>query len=253
MPCQREGNPSLAKEVFEATRGDSAIINQANLFIPSAFDMLVQHLCYYLTDWTGIKPRQEDWDTNKVVKCLKGEPIKGYAQVSVAGTTFRLEERNKQEFLAHLWSALGRSFNSQNQSTAIVPIPNSAGVVGESANYKTLLYAQAIAAGSGGKLVALDALRWKAAAGAMHKQAGARSPERRFDNLQVIQKPDRPVVLFDDFITSGSSFIAAVWRLSEVGCLPTEGIAVARRTAIQEPKMFEYRQQDLEIPPKPLF
>ncbi|SFN02418.1 hypothetical protein SAMN05216573_10766 [Bradyrhizobium sp. Rc3b] len=215
--------------------------------------MLVQHLCYYLTDWNGIKPRQEDWDTNKVVKCLKGEPIKGYAQVTVAGINFRLEERNRQGFLDHLWSALGRSFSSPNQSTAIVPIPNSAGVVGAPASYKTLLYAQAIAAASGGKLIALDALRWKAASGAIHKQGGARSPERRFDNLQVIQKPDRPVLLFDDFITSGSSFIAAVWRLSEVGCLPTEGLAVARRTAVQEVKMFEYRQQELEIPQKPLF
>ena len=39
--------------------------------------MLVRHLCYYLTEWGGIKPRQEDYNTNKVVKCLKDEAIKG--------------------------------------------------------------------------------------------------------------------------------------------------------------------------------
>jgi len=214
--------------------------------------MLVQHLCYYLTDWNGITPRQEDWTSNKVVKCLKGELIKGFAQIDVAGVLFRLEEGSKQEFLTHLWSALGRTFNSPNASTAIIPIPNSAGVVGAPANYKTLLYAQQIAAASSGKLVALDALRWRAATGAVHKQGGVRSPEKRFDNLTVIQAPDRPAILFDDFITSGSSLIAAVWRLSEVGCTPTGGLAVARRTPVQQPKMFGFQEQELEIPTKPL-
>jgi hypothetical protein len=215
--------------------------------------MLVQHLCYYLTDWNGITARQEDWTSNKIVKCLKGEPIKGFANVSISGVPIRLEERSRQEFLAHLWSALGRVFASANSSTAIIPIPNSAGVVGSTANYKTLVYAQEIAAASGGKLVAVDALRWKTSTGAVHKQAGARSAERRFDNLEVIQKPDGSAILFDDFITSGSSFIAAVWRLSEVGCVPGSGLAVARRTPIQQPQMFGFQQQELEIPQKPLF
>jgi hypothetical protein len=212
--------------------------------------MLVQHLCYYLTDWNGVTPRQEDWDTNKVVKCLKDEPIKGYAQITIGGAAFRLENSNRQEFLRRLWSVMGSGFET---NAAIVPIPNSAGVVGAPPTYRTLLYAQEIAANSGGKLVAVDALRWRAAAGAVHKQAGFRSPGPRFDNLTVIQRPDRPVILFDDVITSGSSFIAAVWRLSEVESTPIEGVVVARRTPTQQPKMFESKQEELEIPPKPPF
>jgi predicted amidophosphoribosyltransferase len=177
---------------------------------------------------------------------LKGEPIKGYAQISIGGVAFRLEDSNKQEFLTRLWGAMGRGFATNQEPAAIVPIPNSAGIVGAPASYRTLLYAQEIAANSGGKLVAVDALRWKNAAGAVHKQAGFRSPGPRFENLTVIQKPDRPVVLFDDVITSGSSFIAAVWRLSEVESTPIEGVVIARRPPTQQPKMFESKQEELE-------
>jgi hypothetical protein len=52
--------------------------------------MLVRHLCYYLTEWGGVTPRQEDYDTNKVVKCLKNEAIKGYSNITIGGVTFRL-------------------------------------------------------------------------------------------------------------------------------------------------------------------
>src|SRR5271165_2161059 len=133
--------------------------------------MLIQHLCYYLTDWNGITPRQEDWDSNKVVKCLKGETIKGYAQIAIGGVTFRIEDSNKEEFLLHLWAAIGKSFAASTKVvTAIVPIPNSAGIVGAPATYRTLLFAQHIAAASSGKIVALDALRWRNAAPAVHRQ-----------------------------------------------------------------------------------
>jgi hypothetical protein len=216
--------------------------------------MLVQHLCYYLTDWNGITPRQEDWDTNKVVKCLKGEVIKGYAQISIGGLTFRLEDTSKEEFLLRLWSEIGKGFaESLKETTAIVPIPNSSGIIGATANYRTLLFAQHIAASSSGKLVAIDSLRWKSAAPAVHKQGGHRAPEPRYDNLQVIERPNHPVVLFDDVVTSGSSFIAAVWRLSEVGNAPTTGLVVARRTPTQEPNMFEVKEQELASPQRPLF
>ncbi len=216
--------------------------------------MLVQHLCYYLTDWNGITARREDWDTNKVVKCLKGDPIKGYSDISIGGLTFRLEDRSKEEFLLRLWDELGKGYAADlKETTAIVPIPNSTGIIGAPANYRTLLYAQAMAAASCGKLVAVDSLRWKKAVPAAHRQGGHRTPEPRYDNLQVIQKPNYPVILFDDVVTSGSSFVAAVWRLSEVGSEPKEGLVVARRTPIQQPNMFEVKQEELPIPQKPLF
>jgi hypothetical protein len=217
--------------------------------------MRVHHFCYYLTAWEGIKPRQEDYDTNKVVKCVKGdEPIKGFIRLSIDGVIMRVNEQNKAAFLDSLWAAMGRSLGERLQAqTAIVPIPSSAGTVGAAATYRTLRYAEAIAAASGGKVAAVDALRWKTEAEAAHKQKGFRTPEKRYDNLIVIANTALPILLFDDVITSGSSFIAAYWHLGEAGNAPREGIAVARATGIQEPKMFVSEVRDLEIPERLAF
>ncbi|PYF03860.1 hypothetical protein BJ122_105117 [Rhodopseudomonas faecalis] len=216
--------------------------------------MLVQHYCYYLTDWAGISPRQQDFDTNKVVKCLKGQPINGYAQIGIAGLSIRLEQSSKEEFLARLWTFIGKDVaKTLRETTTIVPIPNSSAVVGASPNYRTLSFASSMASASSGKLVAEDCLRWRSAAPAVHTTAGHRSPEPRYDNLVVVQKPTRPVILFDDVVTSGSSFIAAVWRLSEIGAALNKGLVVARSTCNQEPNMFKAEGRDLAIPQPPLF
>ena len=216
--------------------------------------MRVQHFCYYLTAWSGITPRQEDWNSNKIVKCIKDEPIKGYVDVNVGGSNIRVDNNNKPEFIRRLCLSLGQSMATELKGqTAIVPIPNSSAVVGSAAVYRTLGYAKAIAAASSGRVVAVDALRWKQATEAAHKQKGFRTPERRYDNLEVIECPKLPIILFDDVITSGSSFIAANWRLSEAGNTPIEGVVIARATGVQEPKMFVGESRDLAIPQRPLF
>ena len=211
--------------------------------------MLVRHFC-----WSGITPRQEDWDSNKIVKCIKGESIKGYVDVTIGGTTLRVDDNNKEELLRRLWIAFGEVLNANLAvQSAIVPVPNRVGIVGASANYRTLQYAKAISAASSNKVIAVDALRWKKDAEAAHKQKGFRTPERRYENLAVVDCPKLPIILFDDMITSGSSFVAACWRLDQAGNAPKEGFVVARRTAIQEPKMFVSEQRELEIPRPPTF
>jgi hypothetical protein len=74
--------------------------------------------------------------------------------------------------------------NALKTKTALVPIPNSYAIVGAPANYRTFGYAQAIAAASSGKVVAVYALRWKKEVEAAHKQKGLRTPERRYENLR---------------------------------------------------------------------
>jgi hypothetical protein len=216
--------------------------------------MLIRHFCYYLTDWNDITPRQDDYSTNKIVKCLKVDTINGYSNIPFGGVNFRLQDSTKQEFLTRLWTVTGQFLNTQlAKPTAIVPIPNRGGIVGAEPNYRTLQFAKAIAAASSGKVVAVDALRWMKAVEATHKQPGFRSPDPHYANLAVIGCPPLPIILFDDMITSGSSFIASCWRLAEVGNPPQEGLVVARRTATQEPNMFANEQKELEIPGRPLF
>jgi hypothetical protein len=215
--------------------------------------MRVQHFCYYLTDWPAER-RQQDYDSNKVVKCLKDETFKGYANLTVGGSNIRVDNSNKAEFRRRLWEAVGKSMGAAlKEQTAIVPVPNSLAIIGSPPNYRTLGYAQAIAAASGGKVVAVDALRWKKVEPAAHKQPGFRTPEPRYENMTVIECPKLPVILFDDVITSGSTFIASFWRLDEAGNAPKEGFVAARSTKIQEPKMFVSEVRELEIPHRPFF
>jgi hypothetical protein len=119
------------------------------------------------------------------VKCLKNEAIKGYFNITIGGVTFRLTDENKSEFLKQLWIGVGEFLNGQlTEQTAIVPIPNSSGIVEAPPTYRTLVFANAIAAASSGKLIAIDALRWKTAAAAVHKQGRFRAPEPRYDTLR---------------------------------------------------------------------
>jgi adenine/guanine phosphoribosyltransferase-like PRPP-binding protein len=66
-------------------------------------------------------------------------------------------------------------------------------------------------------------------------------------------KPATPVILFDDFFTSGASLIAAYWRLDEAGVAPTRAFVIGRQTRVQEPKMLEWGTEDLPISQRPLF
>lgn len=217
--------------------------------------MLVHHVCYYLTDWNGIKPRQEDYDTSKIVKCLKGDAVKGYFDITVNKVRLHVEEANKNQFLAQLWIGFGKLLADRLTSpAALVPVPNHDAIVGFAGTYRTLTYARAIAAASVGKVQAYDLLRWADADAAAHTRKGARYPLQRYENMRVVgEVPKIPIILFDDVITSGSSFIGAYWRLQEAGNAPIEGLVVARRTVIQEEKMVGTEQRDLEIPPKPMF
>jgi hypothetical protein len=89
------------------------------------------------------------------VKCLKNEAIKGYFNITIGGVTFRLTDENKSEFLKQLWIGVGEFLNGQlTEQTAIVPIPNSSGIVEAPPTYRTLVFANAIAAASSGKLIA---------------------------------------------------------------------------------------------------
>lgn len=215
--------------------------------------MRVRHYCYHLTDWNGITPRQADYNAAKVVKVVKGKSLNGWFNASVGGQTLRVDEANKQNFLDLLWKRIGTILSEHPGSQyALVAIPSSAGTVDAQEPHRTLQYARAIAAASNGKVAAVDALRWREGHAAAHSQAGMRFPETRYDNLVVTNCPQQPIILFDDVITSGSSFIAAAWRLEAAGNAPEEGFVIARRTVCQEPKMFGIEERELEIPSRPM-
>lgn len=215
--------------------------------------MLVDRLCYYLIHQPGMTWRDDDYRANKVVKSVKNEQFNGSFHVKISGVQRTFNYSSRANFLKILWPHMAKSILPKiNGSANIVPVPNSGAIVGSQEEYKTLTYAKAIAAASNGKLTAVDALRWKKAQDPQHKGKGRRDPALRFGNLQLIKKPSAPVILFDDFLTSGASLIASYWRLDEAGVAPSRAFVIGRQTNTQEPKMLTWGSEELPIPPRPM-
>jgi len=218
--------------------------------------MLVDHLVYYLIHQEGMKWRAADYKARGVVKCVKNEEFKGTFQTRLGGREGQYSFATRQKFLSALWPHMATRICAvlNNAKVAIVPVPNSDATVQSTGEYKTLKYARAIAQHSGGKLTAVDALRWQTAQSPQHKAKGRRDPGVRFSNLRLIETPKTPVVLFDDFFTSGASLVAAYWRLDEAGATPLRAFVIGRQTDTQEPKMTQWGSEDLPIPTgRPLF
>jgi adenine/guanine phosphoribosyltransferase-like PRPP-binding protein len=217
--------------------------------------MLVDHLVYYLIHQEGMQWRDQDWRALGVVKCVKNEPYKGTFEVNLGGEKGTYSLATRDQFLRALWPHMAQRISAKlgGIQATIVPIPNSAATKISATEYQTLNYARAIAASSGGKLTAMDALRWETEQEPQHRKSGRRDPEVRYNNMTVIAQPKEPVILFDDFITSGASLIAGVWRLREKGVEPERAFVIGRNTHVQEEHMTRWGSEDLPIPSPPLF
>jgi len=215
--------------------------------------MLVDRLVYYLIHEEGMTWRDDDYRANKVVKCVKNESFKGIFHVKIGGQKHVFNYSTRAQFLAVLWPHMAKNILAKiGVNASIVPVPNSGATIQDRDDYKTLKYARAIAASSAGKLTAVDALRWETAQTPQHKGKGRRDPTVRFQNLRLITRPAVPVILFDDFLTSGASLIAAYWRLEEAGVAPIRAFVIGRQTHTQEPNMLGWGSEDLPIPEAPM-
>lgn len=217
--------------------------------------MQVDHLVYYLIHQDGMQWRQQDWCTLGIVKCVKNEPYKGTFTAILGGVSRTYSLATRSSFLNALWPHMANRICSVmgGRTATIVPIPNSDATKDSAEEYKTLNYARAIAANSEGKLKAVDTLRWSTKQEPQHKKSGRRDPAVRYRNMAAITKPTSPVVLFDDFLTSGASLIAGYWRLSENGVTPERAFVIGRVTYSQQEHMTKWGSENLEIPIKPFF
>ena len=142
----------------------------------------------------GIAWRDADYTTYKIVKALKGEPIKGYFQIKIGGQSKRFDRSNVVEFMPPLFQAVATKLNELAQGEFdIVPIPNSSATVRDKAEFKTLAHARAVAAVVGARATAVPSLRWKTAKTPARK-GGSRDPQIHLQNLQVVQKPSHQAI-----------------------------------------------------------
>lgn len=213
---------------------------------------------FCLTEIDGVTWRTVDHATNKIKKIIKGQEIKGYFDVSVGSkdgqtTTKRYTDKNKKEFLDVLYGSVARKINSLNLGDFdIVPIPNKIALKDCRGSYPTLAHANEIAKLVRSKPNVIDAMRWKTELPQAHKSGGPRDPTMYIDHLSLRERPKKPILLFDDLITSGSQMIAATRKLKRHGCNPVVGIVIGRAVKDQRDKMIGWTELELEIEEHPI-
>jgi hypothetical protein len=160
----------------------------------------------------GTQWRDQDWDTYKFIKAVKGKPFKYSANIPVVGTLRHLGMGNANDSLE--WFAEMANAYLWDKQTAgplvLIPLPNSSCALNTDIVPRTYLQALAL----GGKLnntTVLDCLRWKVAKESASGGGGTRNPQQLYDNLAVTGPLPQGarLVIIDDVRTSGGHLKAA--------------------------------------------
>ncbi|KAB2799231.1 phosphoribosyltransferase [Brucella anthropi] len=163
----------------------------------------------------------DEWKSIHIKKIIKGECLNPKAKFTwscLNGATRSIIPSLTSVFLNDLYSRFANQIMTDfGTNLALVPVPNGVADANYPDNYRTLELAKGIASASNSNLEALDALRWKQAAGQAHKNEKRRDVDQYISNLIVSAKTTKPIVLFDDVITSGSQLASAKIALEEAG------------------------------------
>jgi hypothetical protein len=203
-------------------------------------------ICAYLTDvsaeWRGI-----DHTSSKMVKALKGDPIKGYFEHKIAGTIRRFDQTNIKDFLDRIPLALAKLMARHvDEKATIVPIPNSHVVDIQSLNFRTLDLAQAVAQASNGQFTAKPALVFTEPQ--MKSREGGPRNAYHFESVyRIVNDVKGPVILLDDVCTSSAHMIGAYWRLKSPNRTIVLAGAFGRTTSIQLDAPISVREETLDV------
>jgi hypothetical protein len=204
-------------------------------------------LCAYLTD-TDIEWRNEDHVATKMVKALKGDPIKGYFDFKVGGKVRRFDQSNVAEFVERIPRGLARMIGRYHAGEAtIVPIPNSHVVSASTPKFKTLELAHKVAEHSGGKLTVAPALAFREVQ-IKSRSGGPRDPSHFEAAYKILQRPNGPIILLDDVCTSGGHLVAARRLLHQENISPIVLACTFGRTTKEQFKQpIGPRVEELDI------
>ena len=203
-------------------------------------------VCAYLTDvsvdWRGI-----DHTASKMVKALKGDPINGYFEHTIAGKVRRFDQNNIQQFLDRIPRVMAKSIARHVSTEAtIVPIPNSHVTDPRTPDFRTLDLANAVARESDGQFTAVPALVF-CEPQVKSREGGPRSP-RHFESVyRLVKKVEGPVVLLDDVCTGGGHLIGACWKLDSASRRIVLASAFGRTTHEQLTSPISLREETLDV------
>lgn len=203
---------------------------------------------YYLTETEGLTWRGTDYNMRIVVKGLKQESFKGYADFRIGKTTKRFTSANIEELVEPVIATFADRVRPKVKlPVSVVPIPNSGMAVGEKGPFRNEHLGSLLAKHLGGGAAMVPALRWKKKRSKAHQQKEMRSPDLYEPNLALVAVPPAPVLLFDDVLTSGSQMIAAARFLTAKGHAPAFATVIAQATKTQHDPMLKWTEATLDI------
>jgi hypothetical protein len=166
----------------------------------------------------GVERSAEEWRSLHIVRVIKGERLNGHFQFPVNGRSKEIYESNRADFLQELYSLTARHIiKNLGREVAIVPIPNSSAVVGDTKVFQTLRLARGVARELGERSAAVSMLRWSSIQEKAHEGGRARDYKAHCNNLTVVRQTNLPIVLFDDVVTTGSQMFASKKMLADNG------------------------------------
>jgi len=203
-------------------------------------------LCAYLTD-TVATWRKEDHRASKMVKAIKGDPIKGYFHSRVGGTWCKYDQTNVTNFVDRIPRALAINIQRHHDGPAtIVPIPNSHVISTTTPDFKTLELAQKIAERSNGKLSVCPALVFTEAQ-RKSREGGPRDAAYFEKAYKLTQAVRGPIILLDDVCTGGGHLIGAYRRLHSNESPVILACTFGRSTKEQAKNPVGLRVEELDV------
>lgn len=184
-------------------------------------------------------------DAHRFLAAIKGQKLKGEAQVPIAGEKRRLDNSNLDDAID--WFGENVAAYLERQSIApplcFVPLPGPNITLESSTGPWTSLMAMAILTKIQGTVDTADVLRWK------HKLPEGQAPSARalYDNIALIQKRDwdMPLVLVG-YLTSGAGIIqACAARLRESGAQVSHAIYAGRLVSKAPKEPFAIMQTEI--------
>lgn len=189
---------------------------------------------------------QDTFNASKFVKAIKGDPVRGYAEVPVpiGGSRKTLTQANCGDVFA--WFGEMAAHTLDGQRASIVPIPGCKAIsVREVEEGSTFRLARALGARTG---CPVEPRLWWKAPMESSRRGGSRNPHYLRNNLVLAgtAHPTLPVVVVDDVVTSGGHMRAVEAVLKASGAKVIFALAAASTSSEEPAEAFRVESRSLE-------
>ncbi len=201
---------------------------------------------YLSSRGTDIKWRNEDYTTMNMVKAIKGEPLKGYFEISLNGQTKRIDNANSSDFRKICHQPLVRIIEASFIGPhVLVPIPSSK-TTSVDQEFTAKAIANQIAASKSNAFTCSPILFFKNEVQSS-RAGGGRNPYSIEDNMALSASVDSKIILIDDVFTTGAHLKAACWKLHASGMNVVGAVCFARTVFENSQPAFGHRSDKIDV------